>query len=212
MHLPRPKTYTNCYLRWLNKILKPFLDFSKDTLTKSELAKYFSSYNTTNFKCYLRLALDFEMIEFDGKYYTITKNGKNYIHSFNPLVFNSTHRQLPSIDLTNKQKKLLLKISTNGNWTVHKTNICWFFKFIKVTGGKWLPNSKDFTEQKLDFVNGLFGVSYSKRTMYEFLNFTCNFCMELELVDRIKSGGKFDRVRLMPLGIKVGNIFGLALS
>lgn len=210
--LPEPKNYTICYLRWLNKILKPFLDFHQDTLTKSELARYFTSYNTTNFKCYLRLALDFEMIEAHGEHYSITTNGKEYISNFNPNIFNSPSRRLPSIDLMNEQKRLLLKILTNGNWTVHKVNIYWFLRFIEVINGAWIPNYKDFAREKLDLVNGLFGVYYKKRTMYELLNFTYNFCAELGLVDRIKSSGRYDRVYLTPLGIEVNNIFSLDLQ
>jgi len=147
--LPKPRDYTICYLRWLNKILKPFLDFSKAILTKSQLAKYFTSCNTTNFKCYLRLALDFEMIELNGENYSITTNGKEYISNFNPNILNSPFRQLPSIDLMNEQKRLLLKVLTNGNWTVHKVNIYWFLRFIEVTNGEWIPNSKDFAQKKL---------------------------------------------------------------
>jgi uncharacterized protein YkvS len=210
--LPKPKDYTICYLRWLNKTLKPFLDFNRDTLTQSELAKYFSSYNSTNFRCYLRLALDFEMIKPDGKYYSITTNGKEYLSNCNPIIFNSTPRQLPSIDLINEQKRLLLRILTNGNWTVHKVNIYWFLRFIEVTNGEWIPNSEDFAKEKLDLVNGLFGVSYKSRTMYELLNFTCNFCMELGLVERIRINGKYDRIYLTPLGVEVNNIFSVDLQ
>ncbi len=210
--LPKPKNYTICYLRWLNKIMRPFYDFSKDTLTADELAYYFTSPNTTNFNCYLRLALDFEMIEPGGSYYSITPEGKEYINNFNPIIFNSTPRQLPSIDLINEQKRLLLKILTNGNWTVHKVNIYWFLRFIEVTNGEWIPNSIDFAKEKLDLVNGLFGVSYKKRTMYEFLKFTYNFCMELRLVDRIRSDGRYDRLYLTPLGAEVNNIFSLDLQ
>jgi len=210
--LPKPRNYTICYLRWLNKILKPFYDYSKDTLTADELAYYFASPKTTNFRCYLRLTLDFEMIEPDGKHYSITSNGKEYISNFNPVIFNSTSQRLPSIGLINEQKRLLLKILTNGNWTVHKVNIYWFLRFIEVTNGEWIPNSKDFTQERLDLVNGLFGVSYKKRTMYELLNFTYNFCMELGLVDRIRSNGKYDRLYLTPLGIEINNIFSLDLQ
>ncbi len=210
--LPKPKNYTICYLRWLNKILKPFYDYSKDTLTADELACHFTSSKTTNFRCYLRLALDFEMIEPNGSYYSITPEGKEYISNFDPIIFNSTPRQYPSIDLINEQKRLLLKILTNGNWTVHKVNIYWFLRFIEVTNGEWIPNSMDFTQEKLDLVNGLFGVSYKKRTMYELLNFTYNFCMELGLVDRIRSNGKYDRLYLTPLGIDINNIFSLDLQ
>jgi len=210
--LPEPKNYTICFLRWLNKILKPFSDFGRQTLTKRALAKYFTSYNTTNFKCYLRLALDFEMIKPHGERYIITSNGQEYINNFNPYVFSFPPRQLPSIDLMNEQKRLLLKILTNGNWTVHKVNIYWFLRFIEVTNGKWIPNVKDFAQEKLDLVNGLFGVSYKKRTMYELLNFTYNFCSELELVERIKSSGRYDRIYLTPLGVEVNNIFSLDLQ
>ena len=210
--LPKPKDYTICYLRWLNKILKPFYDFSKDTLTADELAHYFTSPTTTNFRCYLRLTLDFEMIETDGEYYSITSNGKEYISNFNPIIFDSASPRLSSIDLMNEQKRLLLKILTDGIWTVHKVNIYWFLRFIEVTNGEWIPNVKDFAQQKLDLVNGLFGVSYRKRTMYELLNFTCNFCTELGLVERIKSNGSYDRIFLTPLGIEVNNIFSLDLQ
>jgi len=209
--LPEPKNYTVCFLRWLNKILKPFSDFSRDVLTKRELAKYFTSYRTTNFKCYLRLALDFEMIEPQGERYKITPNGQEYINSFSPYVFSSTPRRLPSIDLMNEQKRLLLKILTNGNWTVHKINIYWFLRFIEVTEGGWIPNVKDFAQERLDLVNGLFGVSYKKRTMFELLNFTYNFCSELELVERVTTGGMYDRIYLTPLGVEVNNIFSLDL-
>lgn len=210
--LPKPSNYTICYLRWLNKILKPFYDYSKDTLTADELAYYFTSPKTTNFKCYLRLALDFEMIETDGNFYIITQNGKDYISNFNPVVVNLTTKRLPSIDLTNEQKRLLLKILTNGNWMVHKVNIYWFLRFIEVTQGEWIPNFKDFEQKKLDLVNSLFGVSYKERTMFELLNFTCNFCLELGLIDRIKTNGKYDKLYLTPLGIEVNNIFSLDLQ
>ena len=210
--LPKPSNYTICYLRWLNKILKPFYNYSKDTLTASELAYYFTAPKTTNFKCYLRLALDFEMIETDGDFYTITQNGKDYISNFNPEVLNLTTKRLPSIDLTNEQKRLLLKILTNGNWTVHKVNIYWFLRFIEVTQGEWIPNFKDFEQKKLDLVNSLFGVSYKERTMFELLNFTCNFCLELGLIDRIKTNGRYDKVYLTPLGIELNNIFSLDLQ
>lgn len=209
--LPAPKTYTICYLRWLNKILKPFFDFKKDILNPQELAKYFTSSNTTNFRCYLRLALDFEMIELKESNYLITRNGERYINNFNPIILKSTKKQLPSIDLLNEQRRLLLTILTNGKWTVHKVNIYWFLRFVEVTDGQWIPNSKNFEEDKLELVNGLFGVTYKKRTVYELLNFSCNFCIELGLVERIKLGGKYDKIYLTPLGVEVSNIFSLDL-
>lgn len=208
--LPEPKNYTICYLRWLNKILKPFYDYSKDSLNADELAKYFTSPSTTNFRCYLRLALDFEMITKTNGLYIITQNGKDYITNFNPDIDITSN--LPSVDLTNEQKRILLRIITNGNWTPHKVNIYWFLRFMEVTDGEWLPNDKYFDQAKLDLVNGLFRVNYKSRTMYEFLNFACNWCIELGLVDRIKSSLNYDRLYLAPLGIEINNIFSLDLQ
>ena len=43
--------------------------------------------------------------------------------------------------------------------------------------------------------------------MNEFLNFACNWCMELGLVETIKSASNYDRIYLTPLGIDINNIF-----
>ena len=210
LSLPRPANYTICFLRWLNKILKPFKDFNRDTLVEEDLASYFTSANSTNFKCYLRLALDFEMIVLNKNLYTLSRNGLDYIQNFNPEI--DTASNLSSVDLTNEQRKILLRVITNGNWTAHKVNIYWFLRFLEVTNSEWLPNVKDFDKHKLDLVNGLFNVTYRSRTMYEFLNFACNWCMELGLVDKIKSFSNYDRVYLTPLGIEINNIFSLDLQ
>lgn len=210
LSLPKPANYTICFLRWLNKILKPFRDFEKNILSGKDLAYYFTSANTTNFKCYLRLALDFEMLIQNKGGFLITANGIEYIQNFNPDIDFATN--LSSIDLTNEQKKILLRIITNGNWSAHKVNIYWFLRFLEVTNGEWMPNVKSFEKHKLDLVNGLFNVSYLSRTMYEFLNFACNWCIELGLVDRIKTTTNYDKIYLTPLGMEINNIFSLDLQ
>jgi hypothetical protein len=210
--LPQPRNYTICYLRWLNKILKPFSESGRTCLTKVEMAKHFRSHTSTNFKCYMRLALDFEMIEPYGQQFVLTDCGRQYIDNFNPNVLVTPPASLPSLDLTSEQKRLLLRVLTNGNWTVHKVNIYWFLKFVEVTSGEWIPNRREFALEKLDMLKGLFGVSYKMRTMQELLNFTYNFCSELELVERIRTGGDYDRLYLTPLGVEVSNIFGLDMQ
>jgi len=208
--LPKPKNYTICYLRWLNKILKPFTDFNKEVLTKEQMAFYFTSANTTNFRCYLRLALDFEMIVMRRKQFRLTHYGKDYISNFNIDIEKSSN--LSANNLTNEQKKVLLNVLTNSNWTPHKVNIYWFLRFVEVTNGEWLPTVKTLEKSKLDISNELFGVNYKSRTMYEFLNFACNWCIELSLIDRIKTGSKYDRLFLTPLGIEINNIFSMDLQ
>lgn len=210
LRLPAPANYTISYLRWLNKILKPFKDYKTSNLSENELAFYFSSAKTTNFKCYRRLALDFEMFIKNQDDYILTQNGHDYIQNFNPEIDSETN--LSSIDLTKEQKIVLLRVITNGNWTAHKVNIYWFLRFMEVTNGEWLPNLRKFESHKLDLANGLLGVCYNSRTMSEFLNFACHWCMELGLVERIISGAEYDRVYLTPLGVEINNIFSLDLQ
>jgi len=210
LSMPKPANYTICYLRWVNKILKPFKDLNKNKLSTAQISRYFTSSNTTNFRCYLKLALDFEMIIQKDSFFELTNYGLEYVQNYNPNIDYS--RILSSVQLTNEQKKILLRVITNGNWTAHKVNIYWFLRFLEITNGEWLPNIKDFEKHKLDLVNGLFNVSYKSRTMYEFLNFACNWCMELDLVDKIKTPSNYDKVYLTPLGVEINNIFSLDLQ
>jgi hypothetical protein len=205
--LPNPKNYTICFLRWLHKILKPFHDFQKQMLTFDEIFSHFTG--RTNFNCYKRLALDFEMITEKNDVYYLTTNGKDFIDNFNPYVFKNSY--VSSIDLTNEQKRLLLKILTNGTWDdkIHKMNIYWFLRFLEVTNGDWLPKRFPFEKDKLEIARGLFKVSYSFQTMQQFLNWCCNYCEELGLVERIKSTTSYDRLILTPLGVEVNNIFSM---
>ena len=148
------------------------------------------------------------IIENDNNF-SISANGKEFIDNFNPYVFQSSN--VSSIDLTNEQKRLILKILTNGNWEekVHKMNIYWFLRFIEVTNGDWLPKKTPFDQDKLEITRGLFKVSYSFQTMQQFLNWCSNYCEELGLIERLKSTTHYDRVFLTPLGIEVNNIFSM---
>ncbi len=207
--LPNPRNYTICFLRWLNKILKPFKDLQRSKLSFDEVFEPFTG--ITNFNCYKRLALDFELLEERNGYYYLTKNGKIYIDNLSPYVHQTNN--VSSVDLTNEQKRLLLKILTNGNWEnkVHKMNIYWFLRFLEVTNGDWLPKRYPFDEDKLEITRGLFKVSYSYQTMQQFLNWCCNYCQELGLVERIVSTTNYDRLVLTPLGVDVNNIFSMDL-
>jgi len=212
--LPNPKNYTICYLRWLNKIMKPFFDLGKTELTENEVFLPFINpkNSRTNFKCHERLALDFELFTTNQSKYTLTEYGLRFIENMNPFVFQATN--VSSIDLANEQKRLLLKILTNGNWDdkVHKVNIYWFLRFIEVTSGAWLPKRHDFEPAKLEIARGLFKVNYSGRTMHEFLTWCTNYCTELGLIETVKSTTEYDQVFLTPLGVDVNNIFSLDLT
>lgn len=212
--LPNPKNYTICFLRWANKIMKTFVDINTNVLTSDEIFTPFKnvSNSRTNFNCYERLALDFELFEIVKSEYFLTEYGKIFIENISPYVYNTSN--VSSIDLTNEQKRLFLKILTNGNWDnkIHKVNIYWFLRFIEITHGNWLPKQNKFDQDKLDIARGIFGVSYSERTMYEFLNWCSNYCIELGLIKKIKSTTIYDQVFLTPLGVEVNNIFSLDLT
>lgn len=145
------------------------------------------------------------------KKYALTNDGKIFIENINPLINNTNN--ISSVDLTNEQKRLLLKILTNGVWEdkIHKVNIYWFLRFIEVTQGSWLPKNSNFEQSKLDLANGLFNLSYKSRTMYEFLQWCSNYCTELGLIEIMKSTSLYDQISLTPLGIEVNNIFSMDL-
>ncbi|MCU0390986.1 MAG: hypothetical protein MUE81_07700 [Thermoflexibacter sp.] len=212
--LPNPKNYTICYLRWLNKIMKPFLDFGKEELTNEEIFLPFDnpSKSRTNFNCHERIAFDFELFSLKKSKYILTNYGRLFVENISPFVYNTSN--VSSINLTNEQKRLLLKVLTNGNWEdkIHKVNIYWFLRFVEVTNGAWLPKKHDFEQNKLDIANGLFNVSYNGRTMHEFLTWCSNYCLELGLIEKIKSTTDYDQVFLTPLGVEVNNIFSLDLT
>ncbi|MCO5248721.1 MAG: hypothetical protein M9887_07230 [Chitinophagales bacterium] len=212
--LPNPKNYTICFLRWLNKIMKTFADLNKNVLTASQIFIPFEnvSNSRTNFNCYERLALDFELFEIIGSKYHLTMDGEVFVKNLSPSIYSTNN--VSSINLTNEQKRLLLKVLTNGNWDnkVHKVNIYWFLIFIEMTHGNWLPKMNKFDYDKLEIARGIFSVSYNERTMYEFLKWCSNYCLELGLIGITKSSTNYDQVFLTPLGIEVNNIFSLDLT
>ena len=75
-----------------------------------------------------------------------------------------------------------------------------------------MPKKHYFDRDKLEIAKGLFRVSYASRTMQEFLNWCCNYCIELGLVEKIKSTSEYDEIYLTPLGIEVNNIFSMDLQ
>ncbi len=212
--LPNPKNYTICYLRWLNKIMKPFLDLGKNELTTKEIFMPFvnKKNSRTNFNCHERIALDFELFKIIKSQYVLTNYGDFFVKNISPYV--NIINNVSSINLTNEQKRLLLKILTNGNWDdkVHKVNIYWFLRFIEITNGSWLPKKHDFELHKLEIARGLFSVSYKSRTMQEFLTWCSNYCLELGLIEKISSTSDYDQVFLTPLGVDVNNIFSIDLT
>lgn len=48
--------------------------------------------------------------------------------------------------------------------------------------------------------------------MQEFLTWCSNYCIELGLIEKIKSTSEYDQIILTPLGVEINNIFSLDLA
>jgi len=200
IYLGPPVAMDVVYLRWLNKVIKPFYDEHADGLPFDKIRSFFTS--RTSFGVYTNLAKYFELIEKGKDQIKLTEYGKRFRDAYNAEIIQSK-ATMP--DLSTEQKRVLLEVLTNGVFTKSKVNIYYFLRFVHLTNGEWLPKSgtpKD--EERLKFVNFLFGKSYRWTTVRELLLFTCNQCEELGLVERMRlSRSQYDRVVLTTLGSRV---------
>lgn len=189
------------FLRWLNKVIRPFYDEHADALPFDKVRNV--SKSRTSFGVYTSLAKYFELIEKkQNGMIGLTDHGKRFRDNYNAEIIQS-RATMP--DLSTEQKRVLLEVLTNGVFTKSKVNIYYFLRFVHLTNGDWLPKSGTPEDaEKLKFVNFLFGKSYRWTTVRELLLFTCNQCEELELVERMRlSKSMYDRVVLTTLGSRV---------
>lgn len=202
IYLGPPVAMDVVYLRWLNKVIKPFYEKQMDALPFDTIRGVFES--RTSFGVYTALAKYFELMVEDKRkrMLQLTDYGKRFRDGYNAEIIQS-RATMP--DLSTEQKRVLLEILTNGVFTKSKVNIYYFLRFVHLTNGDWLPKSGTPEDvEKLKFVNFLFGKSYRWTTVRELLLFTCNQCEELDLVDRMRlSRSAYDRVVLTTLGSRV---------
>jgi len=201
VYLGPPVAMDVVYLRWLNKVIKPFYDKQADALPFDEVRSVFKS--RTSFGVYTTLAKYFELIkEKQNRMIELTEYGKQFRDNYNAEIIRS-RATMP--DLSTQQKRVLLEVLTNGVFTKSKVNIYYFLRFLHLTNGDWLPKSATREDPgKLKFVNFLFGKTYRWNTASELLRFTCNQCEELELVERMRlSKSQYDRVVITTLGSRV---------
>lgn len=203
VYLGPPVAMDIVYLRWLNRIVKPFYDARLSALPRKKIRNIFRS--NTNFAVYMRLAKYFEIVTEDKQsgLIELTPYGKRFRDAYNAQIIRSS-ATMP--DLSTEQKRVLLEVLTNGVFTKSKMNIYYFLRFVHLTNGEWLPKHtrpQDEDEEKLQFVNVFFRKSYRWTTVSKLLLFTCNQCEELELVERMRLSTRFDRVLLTTLGSRV---------
>jgi len=147
------------------------------------------------------VAMDVVYLRWLNRVIILTDYGKRFRNEYTADIFSSG--KMP--DLSLGQKRILLEILTNGNFTKVKVNIYYFLRFVHLTEGSWVPKSGTPEDrEKLEFVNFLFGTNYRWESAKDLLNFTCNQCEELELVERMKiENSDYDRVILTTLGSRV---------
>lgn len=201
LYLGPPVAMDVVYLRWLNRVIRPFYEARADSLEFAALRKTFKS--QTSFHVYTTLAKHFELITGNrDKEIFLTNNGKRFRDNYNAEIIQS-NASMP--DLSTEQKRILLEGLTNGNFTGSKINIYYFLRFMHLTNGSWIPKSRTPEDrQKLEFINFLFGKTYRWGTVRELLLFTCNQCEELELVEKMQlADSSYDRAVMTSLGSRV---------
>lgn len=201
-----------CYLRWMNALIKPFVDHETDRLPSSFFFDpsgrgIFKS--RTAYSVRKRLCEDFELVEeIPQRLLVLTKYGERFAKAMMPDILVGSSQTPP---LSSEQKRILLEVLTNGNTKPCKANIYYFLRFVHLTEGAWVPKptapepheENDPTFGYWQLATAIFGKRYSWRTITDFLSFTCNQCEELGLVERIKLEGAHDRVVLTSLGSRV---------
>jgi hypothetical protein len=208
-------------LGWLKKFIALYFDENGNTfklLSWSELKNRCSS--STNFYVLKRLAEDFELIQArkykNRKILELTEVGGKFrdqlyweLHFHSQNLFDQS-----SQELTLSQRRLLLEILINGNFTKLKVNIFHFLRFIQLTEGSWLPkNHTKLTKAEQQYLNDIFRTSYNSRTLKDIVQQTCTFCIELGLVEKLTMPEQlYDKVIFTSLGSRVYHYFEQLLS
>jgi hypothetical protein len=202
-----------------NRTILDIFDLSIDELPTKlpwiQLKQSFSS--PTNFYVLKRLVEDFELIEIlkirSGTEVALTDYGcrfrdELYLRLFENLSDNVKIQDLFK-DLTVGQKRILLEILLNGNFTKIKVNIFHFLRFIHLTEGTWLPKSNTkLTPAECQYLNNSFNSSYKSRTLKDLVLQTCTFCEELGLVKKLPMNDElYDKVMFTTIGSRVINHF-----
>jgi hypothetical protein len=205
IYLGSPVAMDICYLKWLNRLLINF--DNNDQIPKSILKRKFSLTNKTGFGVRLKLAEYFDLIEEttirrQGKIITLTDLGKRFRDNMNrePLI------KPKEIGLSLEQKRVLIGSLTNGHFTKSKVNLYYILRFIHITNGEWIPRAKAKIEpEKINYLNYFLGTSYKYTVLTKLVNFTCNQCKELDLIEKIETPKSYKtyQVFLTSLGSRV---------
>lgn len=205
--LEKPVAMNLTHLSSFNRLIIVYHINETDSLKRNNFKISFKSIGTgkeeTDFNVTARGAIYFDLINKNGDVFTLTelgkrfKDGLNYVEGLDPRN---------RYELSIEQQRILIESLLNGNFHEKKSkvNIYYFLKFISLTEGEWLPRGRTFdSKAKFEFVNNFFKMTYREGVAADLLKFTCNHCVELDLIEKIKTTGFYDRARLTSLGSRV---------
>ena len=183
---------------------KPFNN--DDNIRKSDALTMFGETNKTGFDVRCRYCKDFELIIEERKngqaLLCLTEYGKRFKETTNPLITQGKGE----IPLSQEQESILIESLINGKMTKCKANIFHFLRYVHLTSGQLSPHAKaKVPEEYVKVWNTHLGTSYNSNSLTKFLDFTCNQCEELSLVERIKIKRRDSiySVVLTPLGSRI---------
>jgi len=211
--LIRPVAMNLTHLSAFNRLMIPFYENKVDVLDRSDFIPLFPVINSgkseSTFNVICRGAFYFDLLLREDDQFILTEYGKRFRDNVNAVELSSSVKRIP---LSLEQKRILVESLLNGHFYEKKSkiNLYYLLKFIALTDGEWIPRGRVFNDAaKHDFVNNFFQMNYSEGSVADLLNFTCNHCVELGLVERIRTQGFFDRAVITSFGSRVLNYLEL---
>ncbi len=201
-----PTAMDVCYLYWMNKIVGLF---NNGSIEKAHALEKFGS-NKTGFNVRTRYSLGYGLIDEEDGLLTLTARGERFREALNPLLADAKGET----PLSQEQVSIILEALVDGKITKCKANIFYFLRYIHLTAGRLVPHAKaDVPNEYVSVWNMHLGTSYKSSTLTKLLDFTCNQCVELGLVERIMDFKKTPvySVVLTSLGSRVLGFFELFL-
>jgi len=218
--LSRPVTLGVSSLSWLGKIMSVFARNDRNMIPWNTLMAEFNS--KTNFYVLKRLAEDFELIT------RYRRNKVNYLRltGYGERFVESMPAAAPAADTADaaepetrllapvEQRRLLIEILLNNNFTKTKVNIFHFLRYINITGGELLPkHSTKISPDELQYLNSFMGSSYNLETLRGHFLQLFRYCNELGMLERIVCRAEnYDKAMLTSLGSRVLFCFELNLQ
>jgi len=215
--LVKPVAMNLTHLSSFNRLIIPFYKKNTTKLNKQDFKEYFEAINTditeTVFNVIVNGARYFDLLDItENNEFILTDYGIRFRDNINLIEVNNDVKR---IELSLEQKRVLLESLLNGNFYKKKSkiNLYYFLKFISITEGDWIPRGRKFDDKaKFDFVNSFLKTNYTEGVVADLLKFSCNHCIELGLVEKIRTQGYYDRAILTNLGSRVLNLLDMDLN